>query len=353
MRLPVLNTFSTLCLFYIIFVHTTYECIIFLTNGGFSNWKLLDVDGIHLIADQGGRFAIPFFFLTVGFYYGKALQRGANPFTFLILYGKKLLYIFFVWSLIYAVIPTNFIYKFIKFGMLNSIYGQLKYTYDWAMNNKLDFVLNGTKPHLWFLIACLTGLAISSFFCKHRIDRFLIPFGIGLYLIGLMGGSYSTSPIGLSLPLNTLNVKPLFSTIFIAVGRWFSMYHKKNKILALSLFFGGAVMHFAEIFFLKKMYNFEALGHEFLIGTAFWGIGAFLLCLEYPDTGRNSIFERIGMLTLGIYVSHVVIIYALMPIGALAPSLVGVIFISVFVLFLSYGFCKWSIRNRIFARLIT
>src|SRR3989304_1400699 len=353
MRLPVLDTFSTICLFYVICVHSAFQ-----TNSGFSDWMVLDVEGVSFIIGQGGRFAVPFFFLTVGFYYGKALQRGANPFTFLILYGRKLLYIFFAWSLIYAFIPPNFISEFKQFGILSSIYVQLKNTYYWAINNKLDFILNGTKTHLWFIIACLMGLAISSFFCKYRIDRFLLPFGVGLYLIGLLGGPYSKSPIGLSLPLNPLSENPLFSTIFIAVGRWVSMYHEENKRLALSLFFGGALMHFAEIFYLKKSFNIDALDPDFLLGTMFWGIGAFLLCLEYPNAGRNSILERIGKLTLGIYVSHVLIISALMPIGALVKSLVlerlvWEIFKPVSVLFLSYGLCHGLTRNRIFAKLLT
>ena len=350
MRLPVLNTFSAICLFYVIFAHSTLTYSILLTNSGFSNWKVLGVDGVSFIIIQGGRFAIPFFFLTVGFYYGKALQRGAHPFTFLILYGRKLLYIFFSWSLIYAFIKPTFMYKFKYFGIFSSLYAQLKHTLYWVINNKLDFILHGTEPHLWFMIACLMGLAITSFFCKYRIDRFLIPFGVGLYLIGLLGGSYSKTPIGLSMPFNPPN--PLFSTIFIAVGRWFSMHHEKNKGLALSLFFSGALMHFAEIFYLKTVYNTIPY-IDFLLGTAIYSIGAFLLCLEYPNAGQNSILERMGKFTLGIYVTHTLIIYAFLPTFAYVTSLFWEILISVFVLFVSYGFCLGLIRNRILAKFLT
>lgn len=350
MRLPVLNTFSAICLFFVILNHSSRMYSFLLTNSGFSNWQVLDVEVVTFIIHQGGRFAIPFFFLTVGFYYGKALQRGAHPFTFLILYGRKLLYVFFSWSLIYAFIKPTFMYKFKYFGILNSIYEQLKITCYWAINNKLDFIRTGTEPHLWFIVACLMGLAITSFFCKYRIDRFLIPFGVGLYLIGLLGGSYSKLPIGLSFPFKTPN--PLFSTIFIAVGRWFSIHHEKNKRLALSLFFSGALMHFAEIFYLKRMYNVYP-NQDFLLGTMIWGIGAFLLCLEYPNAGQNSILERMGMLTLGIYVSHPLIIYALLPVFVYVTSIFWEILISVFVLLLCYGFCQGLIRNRISAKFLT
>jgi surface polysaccharide O-acyltransferase-like enzyme len=322
-----------------------------MATGFLSNWNVLDVNGVSFIIEQGGRFIVPFFFLSVGYYYGKTLQRGADPFTFLILYGRKLLYIFFAWSLIYAFLSPNFISEFKQFGILNSIYVQLKNTYHLAMNNKLDFIIDGTKIHLWFIVACLVGITLTSIFCKYNIERFLIPFGVALYLIGLLGGSYSKSPIGLSFPFNPPN--PLFSTVFIAVGRWLSIHHEKNKRLALSLFFGGALMHFAEIYYFKEMYDIDALEHDFLLGTIIWGIGAFLLCLEYPNAGRNSIFEKVGKLTLGIYVSHYLIIYVLMPFNALGASLVWVILKPVLVLLLSYGFCQGLLRYRIVAKYLT
>ena len=358
MRLPVLSTVSTICVFFVICAHSYFEYPTSLTTGIFSNWMILDVNGVDFIVYQGVQFTIPFFLLTIGFYYGKALQRGANPFTFLILFGRKLLYIFFAWSLVYALIPPNFISEFKQFGILSSIYVQLKTTYYWAINNKLELFLRGTKPHLWFMIACLTGLTITSVFCKYRIERFLILFGMGLYLIGMLGVSYAETPIGLELELPFLNnpkpqPQPLFSTIFIAIGRWFSMHHEKNRRLALFLFFGGALMHFGEIFFLKRMYDINVLYHNFLLGTIIWGIGVFLLCLEYPNTGQNSILDRMGELTLGIYVSHILILYALMPIDALFKNLVWEILKPVFALFLSYGLCQGLARSRILSKFLT
>jgi surface polysaccharide O-acyltransferase-like enzyme len=332
-------------------VHSNFEYSTPLTNSIFSEWEVLDVKVVDLIVYQGARFTLPFFLLAIGFYYGKALQRGVDPFTFLILYGRKLLYIFSAWNLIYALIPKNFISEFKQFGIFSSIYVQLKTTYYWAINNKLEFILRGTKPHLWFIIACLVGLAITSIFYKYRIERFLIPFGAGLYLIGLLGISYYESPIGLSLPFDPHAL--LFPTIFIAVGIWISRHHEKNRRLALSLFFGGALMHFAEIFYIKKMYHMGVLEHNFLIGTIIWGIGAFLLCLEYPNAGQNSLLERMGKYTLGIYVTHIIILDALMPIGVLVKSLVWEILRPFFALFLSYGFCLGLARNRIFAKFLT
>lgn len=345
MRLPVLNTVSTIGLLFVICSHSTP------INNGLLNWKILDVDGVSFIIEQGGRFTIPFFFLVIGYYYGKTIQMGADPLAFLILYGRKLLYIFFAWSLIYAFMPSNFIDEFRQFGIWNSICQQLKNTYIWAIHNKMDFIFNGTKIHLWFIVACLVGITITSVFCKYHIERFLIPFGIVLYLIGLMGGSYSKSAIGLSLPFNPLN--PLFSTLFIAVGRWLSIYHEKNKKLAVILFFGGALVHFAEIYYLEEMYDISVLDHDFLLGTAIWGIGAFLICLEYPNAGQNSILDRIGKFALGIYVSHYLIIYALMPFGDFGANHVWGILKSVLVLLFSYGFSQALLRNRMLAKLLT
>jgi surface polysaccharide O-acyltransferase-like enzyme len=194
------------------------------------------------------------------------------------------------------------------------------------------------------------SLTITSFFCKFRIEKFLIPFGALLYLIGML----TKYPIG--LPLHPDLIDSLHSPIFVAVGRWFSMYHEKNKKLALALFFGGAMMHFAEIILLKEMYNYSASNIKdisFLLGTFLWGIGAFLLCLEYPNAGKDTILERIGKLTLGIYVSHILIIWALMPFSALFKSLVWEIFKPVPALLISYCLCQGIARNRIFGKFLT
>lgn len=346
MRLPVLDTVSTISLYFVIFSHLVPHM-----NSNLWNWQILDEEAVSFIIAQGGRFSVPFFFLSVGYYYGKALQRGADPFTFLILYGRKLLYVYISWNLIYAIIPPNFFHVFSKFGIFSSIYIQLQCTWDWLINNNISVILLGTKRHLWFIMACITGLAITSCFCKYNIARFLVPFGIVLYLIGLLGDSYSRTPIGLSLPFDTQVL--LYSTIFIGVGRRLSMYHENNKSLALSFFFGGALMHFAEIYYLKRMYDLDALGHNFLLGTMFWGVGAFLLCLEYPNVGRNSFLEKIGKFTLGIYVSHALIIDALIPTSGLVKSLAWDLFKPVFVLLLSYGLCQGLTRNRILAKILT
>ncbi|MBP2674262.1 MAG: hypothetical protein H6Q84_1102 [Deltaproteobacteria bacterium] len=345
MRLPVLDTFSAICLFLVVCVHTNPQI------GG--DWQIMGAPGATFLLSQGCRFVLPFFFITAGYYYGKALQMGVEPFAFLVLFGRKLLYIFFSWSVIYAIIPPFFIHEWEQFGLVDTVYYSLSDTYDWLISNRWKALIYGTKPHLWFITSSLIGITVASVFCRRHLKRYLIPFGIVLYVVGLLGGSYAITPIGLPQYQYFDLQAPFVSTLFIAIGRMLSVHHKRNMKLALTLFFGGALVHFAEVYCLYKAYGMDVLNHHFLLGTTVWGAGAFLLCLEFPNAGRDSFLESIGKLTMGIYVSHVAIIYIVTYLDRIVPGLPWEIAKPFAVLVLSYCLSLGLSRVRILAKFLT
>jgi surface polysaccharide O-acyltransferase-like enzyme len=344
MRLSSINTFRTIGLLAIICIHTQ-------PFGGDTYSNIKSISRVGVVVNQGARVAVPFFFIAAGYYFAEMQKRGGDPVTLLFLYSKKTLHIFFAWCLVYAIIPDNLIVNVWQNGPVKTFHLHFDKLYDFAVKYPLDFAMQGTKVHLWFLPGFVIGLAILSFVCKYRFERYLMVIATGLYIVGLLGGSYSQSTIGLSLPLNTRN-GPFFSTLFIAAGWWISSFYRQNRNLAFVLFIGGAFLHFTEVVFLYKLYRIGPTSHNYLIGTFFWGIGAFLLALNYPTLGKDSLFEDIGKVTLGIYVSHYLIIYALKPVDYFVYGIAWEITKPILVLFMSYyfsiGLARYSFTRKCF-----
>ncbi len=256
------------------------------------------------------RFAVPFYFLTSGFFWGKKLQTGAPVWNLFFNSGKQLLLLWGIWSLFYGLAPTSFPLKtLITHGSSRDWISWLlttpSDTLTWIQQHKLTFLLQGTSTPLWFLMSLAMALLILSCFVYFKKEKFLLGFALILFLIGLLGGSYSKTPLGISFPfeLNTRN-GPFLSTLFVAVG-WRLSFLKKLPALkwAFLLFLGGLLLNYTEFLFLLKCFNVQ-VGRDYVLGTIPFGVGAFLLALHAPDLGKGTFLPEWGKLVLGIYVTH-------------------------------------------------
>ncbi|RYZ94923.1 MAG: hypothetical protein EOO68_19420 [Moraxellaceae bacterium] len=135
----------------------------------FSNNHLYEY--LAIIIDQTARFAVPFFFVISGYFWGVKVRAGSDPLVSANKMGKKILLIFLFWSFIYL-LPYNILSVF-KFG----IFGPIKIAY-WNILGLLEAPLSiffqGTKMHLWFLVALLCALYISAVFIKYKAPILLL-----------------------------------------------------------------------------------------------------------------------------------------------------------------------------------
>ena len=69
------------------------------------------------------------------------------------------------------------------------------------------------------------------------------------------------------------------------------------------MIFGGFAFQEIESFLLWKFFKVNLVS-DYLLGTVPYGAGVFLLAMAHPDFGKNTLFPKIGLLTLGIYVAH-------------------------------------------------
>lgn len=257
---------------------------------------------LGLLIDQISRFAVPFFFVVSGYFWGlKVRNRSQNITNATNSMAKRLFVIFACWSLIYL-IPYNIsaIYE-------HGIFGPIKVSY-WNLigliNNPSYFFFQGTKVHLWFIIALIISLYISYFFIILKQERILLLFSIFLYLTGVMLNSYSDSNLGMHVEFNTRN-GPFFGTLLFVSGYFISKFKPDSTwfTYGVLLLLTGLIIQFLEITTLYKLFGTKML-HDYVFSTCLMGIGVALIALSNNKLLHFNGISKIGSMTLGIYAVH-------------------------------------------------
>lgn len=147
------------------------------------------------------RVAVPFFFCTSGYFLHKNYTNRGFPAIAATFWKTVKLY--FVLSLVY------FTVVFLSAPAL------LHESKKWML---VDFLLNGSYYHLWYMVGTVYSIAIIYLVCKLKLMKVLLPLAVICYAIGLLGTSYYS--IGNRLPV--LNV--LFNSgWFLSIRRIFFM----------------------------------------------------------------------------------------------------------------------------------
>jgi surface polysaccharide O-acyltransferase-like enzyme len=307
-------------------------------------WKYLSV-----LIDQLARFAVPFLFVISGYFFGTKIKEGASVASVSIAMAKRIIFLFVVWSIVYA-FPYN-LSLMAEYGLLGPIkvtYGHLVY----LVKHPVTLVMQGTKAHLWFLIALLCSLGITSILLKKKYNKTLIALSVVLYLIGLLAKAYSDTPFGVDMHFNTRN-GPFFGTIFFVSGYFLSnlspnpgWFSKGVMLLGLGWF-----IHFSEIYLLWRLYGTSPF-QDYVIGTYFMGVGAAVVSLSNNTFFRIRALSDVGKFTLGIYAIHFVFVDLLRPIGKLTGSSLWEIGYILIVLLLSVASTWILSKNRITKRIV-
>lgn len=147
------------------------------------------------------RVAVPFFFCTSGYFLHKNYTNRGFPAIAVTFWKTVKLY--FVLSLVYFTV------------VFLSVPALLHESKKWML---VDFLLNGSYYHLWYMVGIIYSIAMIYLICKLKLSKILLPLAIVCYVIGLLGTSYYG--IGSRLPI--LNV--LFdSGWFLSIRRIFFM----------------------------------------------------------------------------------------------------------------------------------
>jgi surface polysaccharide O-acyltransferase-like enzyme len=258
---------------------------------------------IYITINQLARFAVPFFFVISGYFWGIKLRMGRPPAELSGDAAKRLFFLFIAWCLIYL-LPLN-IGAFFKYGIL----GQLKVVYwniVYLIENPVVLIMQGTKAHLWFFVGLLFSLAISAVFVEKKWFRSLLVLSLVLYVTGVFSKAYIDSPLGIETGFDT-RFGPFFGTLLFVSGYFISGYETSHNWLKYGfiLFLFGCVTHFIEIYFLFNVYGTNPI-HDYVFGTYFMGVGTALMALSNHPVLRSQILGWLGKMTLGVYVVHLI-----------------------------------------------
>ena len=266
------------------------------------------------ILNQMARFAVPCFFVLSGFFYATKFDGAKSVTKPTLRMAWRIALIFCAWSAIYLLL--------INYSR-HSDSGQLppvKAIY-WSLvsmlRHPLRMILEGTKGHLWFLIGLLCSLAISGALLARNMTRSLIILSLILYGVGLLGKSYSDTPIGFHADFNFRN-GPFFGLIFFVTGYLLQRKGPKESWLFWGLILTtlGLILHFIELLVLKSYWGTTML-QDYVIGTYFAGVGMALVALSNSPFLSFRAFSPIGPLVLGIYAVHYAFVDLLEPLNSI------------------------------------
>ncbi len=241
------------------------------------------------------RLAVPFFFVTSGYFLFKDGYPSLNKVKKTCL---SLLKYYFLSIIIY--LPVM-------------IYNQYFYSKNILFEMVKDFVVDGMFYHLWYFPAVIIGIVIIVIFKKYFSTNFVMALAFVLYMIGICGDSYygfvRDIPVlkdqfaflfqYMDYTRNGIFFAPLFLMIGVRLSEYQPFLTKKGTVFLAIISFlimsiEAVVVHMMDAPRHDAMYLFLPLVTYFL----------FLLLMRYK--GRR--YPRLKTLSLYIYILHPLVI---------------------------------------------
>lgn len=305
---------------------------------------------VYVFFNQLARFAVPFFFVVSGYFYGNKVFFGACPTQVAYKNVLRVSAIFICWSLIYL-LPYN-ITSVLDYGPT----GPFKLSY-WSVLNVVErpfmFFLEGSKAHLWFLPSLALSIILTSLFLKFRAFGALACLSVLSFLIGVLAKAYSDTPIGIELDWDTRNGH-FFAWVFFVTGVFLSSreFSENSYKLGVILFLAGGILHYGELHFLHTLYSISYL-QDYVFGTYFMGVGFAIIFLSLKNTFPENSLSNLGRLTLGVYASHFIFVDLAEPLRQLASNVFFEVLRVLFVVSCSFIFTYLLAQNRRLKKLVT
>lgn len=216
---------------------------------------------IGSIIRLSGRWAIPFFFITTGYFLGLKIKR-TNTLNFNVIEKNviNLFSIFIISSIVYLTYNTLVSHK-------------------WFSNN-VSFLLIGTYWHLWFIGSMIFGYLIIWYIYNIGYQKFLPLITSLLLIIAVFSDSYD---IIINKRFNYDELpRFLISIPFMYIGIYLSNRNTSKKRLSIwtIIFILGFILQFFEAYLLYKVYGYTLYEHQMLIGTIVCSIALFNICLS-------------------------------------------------------------------------
>jgi len=293
-----LDLFKTISIFSVIVIHSNL----------FANVSSNEPTMVTAFINQTCRFAVPYFFIVSGYFWANKLCQKNYQLKNLFAKLTPLCLAFLVWSCLYLILPLN----------LNSLieYGYIKVTY-WKLyaiiESPISILFSGTQSQLWFLPALICS-QIFIFSLYQYKKNIILPIAFLLFILGVLGGAYQDTTIGIHLPFDTRNGL-CFASIFLVIGISLKQLNIQiTRINALLILLAGFIGQLVEANYLHHHFNVSPTSIDFVFSTLPFGLGVMFLALS-PTNFSLPTLSRLGQHTLGIYLVHMILIGLLRPLS--------------------------------------
>ncbi len=256
---------------------------------------------LDLIINPAMRFAVPVFFICSGYFFYNKYSK-----EYTIKYVVNLIKVFITWIIIYILYD---ILNIIVSNWANStqITTEITNYFQGFKIRDLYYSLGIIRYHLWYLSTIIIVIPVLHIIlCKNILNKAIF-LGFILNIIGIMmclfisGDSWFITRDAI-----------FYGFFYCCLGAIINKYEDEflKKIKKLTKFQCIAIIAFFTITTILERHIyiklFKGVG-DYFISTISLSIFIFLVCLKNPNILKNSFINKIGQNTLGIYVSHILI----------------------------------------------
>ena len=251
------------------------------------------------------RLAVPFFFITSGFFFHKGLENAVEKDAFVCKYVKKQLLLYFLWVLVVLLPCINnyiHIYKgqsglFIVLVLLRRILlggmGAYWYILNLAESAIVIYFLEKNKRHKWLYLAIGIGLVLGF----EYDNRFIIPLFNNQICIQMNKAFYTI--------FSWSNNFIMKGVPFMGIG--YIIYEKRDAIVH----FGKSLYIAICCFLLATGINFYFYISDSRVELFFivQAVAFFIICITYEMSFSTAVSIRFRELSSCIYFMHTFFIY--------------------------------------------
>lgn len=299
---------------------------------------LIDPSITFVINQKFSRFAVPFFLITAGYFYGVKFLSSTNLTDWFRRRMKALIRIYLLWTFLYSL-------PYLDLWVTVLLKGQFLRWLQMA-------IIEPPQVHMWylpaFIIATLWMYLVHTYFPKSRKMLFII--STVLLLIGILGDGYyhltsNLFPMKWILAIfgNTRNGF-FFAIPYVTLGYLVSFVSlDKLKKYAKWIWLGfvisvflvileGSIIDAYDIFYDANLF----FSHVPLT------LSILFLCLIYPNFMKGSKVSYQAPYTFGVYLNHMIVIVILyiLPINALRTNVFFELIYPLLILRLSLNWSK-------------
>lgn len=270
----------------------------------------------NFVIDSSGRVAVPFFFVTSGYFFAsKTANRDPADYFSRQATSIASLYVF---GLLLAA-PVFFAGRVLRSDVRSGALATEIVREVAGYASPLELLYYGTSVSvvLWFLPALLFSLAFVYGFDRFNRGAYAVPISLGFHGIGLLGASYT---MFVDVPFEIRDAL-FFGFFYTSIGYYvFGRERRPDPerswiyLAATGVF---AALHVGERYALGYALTGDTFAQgvytaSYTIGTALVAVSLFAFLLSRPELGRDTPLPYWGQrYAAGIYVAHPAVLYPL------------------------------------------